>query len=509
MKKIIVGLATVALLGCIGNAKTLKIGLASGAQSMDPYFVNDASTTSILTNIFDTLVTFDKDMKLYANLATSWSNPEPTVWIMNLRKNVQFHNGSKFNADDVIFTFNRMRDWKGSGFKSKLVAFKSIEKVDEYTVKFITKKPYPVFLRKLTYMRILDKETLKDKSNQWIGLNPIGTGAYKLDSWIKGSKITLSVNDKYWQGKGAFNKVIFRPLTNNATRVAAILSGEVDIVNNVPANDVNRIKSSDKLKSIVQPGIRMMFLQMDQDRDNSPYIKTHNGKNPFKDVRVRKALYYGINEDAIIKYVMKDFAAPAAQFAPKTVFGYDPSIKRASFNPVKAKALLVEAGYPNGFEVVLDSPNDRYVNDAQIAQAIASSLAKLDIKVTVNAIPKASFFPKTSKLDTSFFFMGWGSGDADNSSFFDAIVHTNDNKSNGRWNRGRFSNEKVDKLIDLSNSLMNPEERLKVMQEVQRIALVENQIVIPLHYQVDIYAAGKNIDYKPRPDGYITAFEIK
>jgi len=243
MKKIIMGLATVALLCSVGNAKTLKVGLASGALSMDPYAHNETATNSILSNVFDfdALIAFDKDIKTHPGLAVSWTNPEPTVWLMKLREGVSFHNGSKFNADDVVFSFNRVKTWNKSGFKGKVSAIDSVEKIDEYTVKFVTKKPYPVFLRKLTYVNILDKETLespeldknkkeigKVKSDQWIGLNPIGTGPYKLTSWSKGDHIKMDAYKDHWRGVGKFDKVLFRPLTNNATRVAAILSNEVD-----------------------------------------------------------------------------------------------------------------------------------------------------------------------------------------------------------------------------------------------------------------------------------------
>ncbi len=510
MKKIIVALATIALLGTMGFAKTLKIGLASGALNMDPYGHNETATNSILSNIFDTLVAFDKDIKTHPDLAVSWTNPEPTVWIMKLRQGVKFHNGNKFNADDVLFSFDRMKNWNKSGFKGKLSAINSCSKVDEYTVKFVTKKPFPVFLRKLTYMNIMDKETLKGKSDEWIALNPVGTGPYKLVSWSKGDHIKMTANKDYWQGKPYFDNVIFRPLTNNATRVAAILSGEVDIINRVPVVDVKRVENDNKLNSFILPGLRLIYLQMDQFRENSPFIKSPTGKNPFMDVRVRKALYYGINEDAIVKYIMKGYAKPAAQLSPKVVFGYDPSIKRVKYNPVKAKKLLAEAGYPNGFDVVLDSPNNRYINDAQIAQAVASSLAKIGIRVKVNATPKSTFFAETGKLNTSFFLIGWASSDGDASSILDGCVHSYDAKKGyGRYNRGRFSSPKADALIEESAGIMNSEKRLKVLQDAQKVALVDDQCFIPLHYQVDIYAASKKVHFEPRTDSRIWAFDIK
>jgi peptide/nickel transport system substrate-binding protein len=510
MKKIIFSFATIALLCSTVNAKTLKVGLASGALSMDPYAHNETATNSILSNVFDALISFDKDINIHPGLAKSWTNPEPTVWIMKLREGVKFHNGNKFNADDVIFSFNRVKNWNKSGFKGKVSAINSVERIDDFTVKFITKKPFPVFLRKLTYVNILDKETLTGKDDQWIGLNAIGTGPYKLTSWRKGDYIKMDVNKNHWRGIAKFDKVLFRPLTNNATRVAAILSNEVDIINRVPVVDVKRVKNSDKLNFFVQPGLRLIYLQMDQDRDKSPFIKSHDGKNPLKDVRVRKAIYYGINEDAIIKYVMKGYAKPASQLSPSAVFGHDASIKRATFNPKKAKALLTQAGYPNGFEIQLDSPNNRYINDSQIAQAVASSLAKIGIKVKVNATPKSTFFKETGKLNTSFFLIGWASSDGDASSILDGCVHSyNADTGYGRYNRGRYSNKNVDALIEESAGIMDSSKRLKVLQKAQKLAIVDDQNFIPLHYQVDIYASNKNIMFETRTDSRIWAYDIK
>ena len=510
MKRLTVAVAALALVGTMGVAKTLKVGLASGAYTMDPQAFNETATNSILSNIFDTLVRFDENIKVHPDLAESWSNPEPKVWIIKLRKGVKFHNGNTFNADDVVYTFDRIKNWKKSGFKGKVSMIDKVEKIDDYTVKFITKKAFPVFLRKLTYVNMLDKETVEGKSDEWIGLNPIGTGPYKFVLWRKGDQIKMKANPNYWAGKAKFDDLIFRVLSNNATRTAAILSGEVDIINRVPVVDVNRIKNNAKLNTFVKPGLRLIYLLMDQFREKSPYIKSPTGKNPFLDVRVRRALYYGINEDAIIKYIMKGFAAPAAQFHPDVVVGYDPTIKRVKYNPVKAKKLLAEAGYPNGFSVVLDAPNNRYINDAQIAQAVASSMAKIGIKVKVNATPKSSFFPRTAKQDTSFFLIGWASSDGDGSSMLDGVVHSKDDaKGYGRYNNGKYSNPKVDKLIEESDANMNPASRVKEMRKAQHIAIVQDQSIIPLHYQVDIYASSKKIKFTPRTDSRIWAYDIK
>lgn len=507
MKKLI--FFTVLFFTIIGNTQTLKIGLASGALTMDPHAHDEVATISILSNIFDSLVSFDKDLKIYPNLATSWTNPTPKVWIMKLKKDIKFHNGNSFNADDVIFSFNRIKNWEKSGFKGKVNMIVSATKIDDTTVKFVTKKPYPVFLKKLTYVTIMDKETLDGRSDEWLAIHPMGTGPYQFISWSKGDHITLKANPHYWRGKAAYGKLLLKPLSNNATRVAAILSGEVDLIDRVPVMDVMRVKKKHTLNFFEQPGLRLIYLQMDQHRDKSPFIKSANGKNPLKDIRVRRAIYYGIDEEAIVKYIMRGFAIPAAQFSPNAVFGSDPSITRVKHNREKAKKLLADAGYPDGFDIQLDAPNNRYVNDAQIAQAIATTLAKIGIRVRVNAIPKSRFFGKVSHLDSSFFLIGWENSDGDSSSILDSCIHSfSQTEGYGRYNYGRFSNLKVDRLIEESATIMNIQKRLQYMQEAQKSALLDNQCLIPLHFQVDLYAANKKVHFEPRIDGQIWVFDI-
>jgi len=507
MKKVFILLLGLLMCAGVVNAKTLKIGMSSDARSMDPFFHNETTTNSMLSNIFEGLTYFDKDLNVYPVLAKSWKVVGENTWEFKLRQGVKFHNGNDFNADDVIFFFFRIKNWEKSGFKSKVNMIESFVKVDDYTVRITTKGPYPILLRKLSYVKMLDAEFCAGKDDAFLGLNPIGTGPYKYADWRKGESFTITANTNYWRDQPFYSDVIFKPLTNNATRVAAALSGEVDIIDKVPVMDVERIKKASKLNFFMQPGLRLIYLQMDQGRSETPYVK---GKNPFQNVLVRRALYLGINENSIIKHIMKGFAAPAGQLHPEVVFGYDESIKRPAYNVAEAKKLLAEAGYPDGFEVTLDAPNNRYVNDAQIAQAIASSLSRIGIKVKVNALPKATFFPKTDRLDTSLFLIGWASTDGDGSSFLDGITHTHDKeKGYGRYNRGRYSNAKVDALIEKAGITIDEKERLSYLVEAQRIALVEDMSVIPLHFQVDLYASGKKIKFAPRTDSHMYVYDMK
>ena len=496
---------------CVTGAggRTLTVGVASGALSMDPYAFEELATISILSNIFEAPVTLDGELKVRPALASSWENPEPTVWIVHLRKNVLFHNGSRFDADDVVFSFDRIKHWARSGFRGEMAMIDSAEKIDDYTVRFTTSRPFPLFLKKLSRLRILDRETLTGKTDDWIANHPIGTGPYRFIEWRRGDRIVLKADPKYWRGKPYFDDLIFKPLTDSATRVAAILSGIVDLINRIPTMDTKRILSHRKLRFYRRPGLRLIYLQMDQHREHSPYIQTPDGTNPLLDKRVRQALYYGIDEKAIVRYIMSGYALPAGQLSPKAVFGYDPAMKRPGYDPQKAKALLREAGYPDGFTIRLDSPNNRYVNDAQIAEAVAISLAKIGIRVKVNAMPKSRFFGQISRLDTSFFLVGWENVDGDAGSMMSSCIHSHDSKRGyGRYNYGRFSDPRFDRIFESSQEEMDADRRLVLLHEAQRIALVEDQGVIPLHFQVDLYAAKRSIHFTPRLDGQIRAFEI-
>jgi peptide/nickel transport system substrate-binding protein len=505
MKRVLLTLAVFLLLVGSSFAATLNLGVASEAITLDPYVQNETATSSTLSNIFDTLIRFDADYNLVPGLATSWKALDAKTWEVKLRKGVTFHNGNAFNADDILFSFDRFKHWERSGFKGKVSAVEKVEKKDDFTVVFTTKGPYPLFPRKMTYMRIMDKEYCADKTPEFLGTHPVGTGPYVFDKWVKGATLTLHANTKYWAGVPSFDRVIFKALTNDSTRVAAILSNEVDLINRVPVKDINRVKQS---KNFIQkPGLRLIYLQMDHPRADSPYV---TGKiNPFADVRVRRAIYYAINEKNIVKYIMNGFAEPAGQFQPHVVFGYDDSIKRVSFDPAQAKKLLADAGYPNGFEVVMDAPNNRYINDEQIAQAVASDLAKVKIKVKVNAMPKSAYFPKVNSSDSSFNMLGWSNSDGDASSFLDACVHTYDqDKGYGRYNGGRYSNPEVDRLIEESDVTIDQVKRLELMKKAQKIALVDDQNIIPLHYQVDLYAFNNKINFKPRIDSHLYVFEM-
>ncbi len=491
-----------------GTTATLKVATDSPVVSLDPYFHNESPTNSINYNIFDGLLNFDKDLNPYPVLAKSWKQLDNVTWQFTLQKNVRFHNGNPFTADDVVWSFGRAKNNKTSRFKSVVTAIKRIEKIDDYTVNIITRGPYPILLRKLSAVRIMDQEYSEFLSDQELGQIPVGTGPYQLESWYPGKVLRLKANNNYFRGKPAIEKVQVFPYPDDKLRALAILSNYVDLATRIPATEVFHIKANENLTFSTRPGLRLIFLQMDQSRGKSPYIKGINA-NPFKDVRVRKALYYGINEALIIKRVMSGFAQPAGQFYPVPVNGNDPSVTRPAYDLEKAKALLAQAGFKNGFTVVLDSPNDRYINDEKIAQAVALCLSKIGITVEVNAMPKAQFFPKVLNADTSFYLLGWACSDGDGSGFLDATLHAfDDERGYGAYNGGRYANPEVDQLIEDSAMIFDEKKREQVLINAMHKSLIEDQCIIPLHYQVDLYATQKNVVMSPRADTYLYFYDM-
>jgi peptide/nickel transport system substrate-binding protein len=482
--------------------KAIVCGAATEAISFDPYFANEAATNGMNKNIYDTLMENDADLQTRPALAEKWEMADDVTWVFHLRNDVKFHDGQPLTADDVKFSLERCANWPKSMHKVGTSQIKSIEVVNPLTIKVTTNKPFGILDRGLANIMIMSKAYVEKNGDDHQATKPNGTGSYKLAEYVKGDHITLVANENCWRGAPKVKKITVRSLTNQAARTAALLSGEVDFMDGLPVQNVEMIKAKGAYDVVTRPSIRVIFLEFDLARDASPKIVSPTGKNPFKDARVRRAVYLGINEDAIVKHVMNDFALATGALWTKEIFPFDPSVKRLPYDPQKAKELLKEAGYSDGFEVTLDAPNDRYVNDAQIAQAIAADLAKIGIKVKVNAIPKATFFPMVARAETSFCLYGNACPTGDANEFLDNFAHTFDNPPGwAAYNHGRYSNPKIDELIQVAAASVRPEVRSKVMLEAQRI-LLDDTVFIPLHQQVNLWAKAKKVTWKPRADEY-------
>jgi peptide/nickel transport system substrate-binding protein len=515
MKRFAITAITVAALGLAGaaTAQTLRFANAGDPQTMDPYSQNESFTNSVNERVYDYLIARDKQLNLVPSLATSWEQVSPLKWRFKLRQGVKFHDGAPFTADDVVFSINRAKE-PTSQIAVYANAVGAPKKIDETTVEFDLPKVNPIFLEHLQTIFMMNKawceknratkpQDFKNKEETYTVLNANGTGPFMLVKREPGIKTTWKRNPNYWgKFEGNVQEVVYTPIANNATRTAALISGEVDFVLDPPTRDVAKLRNTDGVKIIDGPENRIVFIGMDQFRDE--LINSNvKGKNPFKDVRVRKALYQAVDIETIKAKLMNGQSYPtgANTPSPKAYFA-DPKIEaRLPFDLNAAKALLAEAGYPNGFEVGLDCPNDRYVQDENICVALAGMWEKIGVKVKVVAIPKVNYFPKLEKFDTSLYMLGWGGSITDAETTLTPVLRNPGQGGIGSYNYGRSTNAKFDDLAAKSSVEGDAAKR----KELVLAALTEwkEQVhTIPLHRQVIPWAARSNVTATHRADNF-------
>ena len=486
------------------GAVTFKFANQGDATSMDPHALNESLQLEITGNIYEPLVGRGKKLELEPILATSWKQTAPTVWRFNLRPNVKFHDGTPFTADDVIFSYERAKT-DGSDMKTYVGPIQEIRKIDDLTIDIVTNEPFPILPDTINQWYIMSKswceknnatapvDVRKGKENA-ATLKANGTGPFMLKSREPGVRTVLIPNPNYWTKiESNITEAVFTPIGNAATRVAALVSGDIDMMEPVPLQDVDKLKADPALKVMVGPELRTIFLGMDQSRDELLYSNV-KGKNPFKDKRVRQAFYQAIDEDAIAKTIMRGAATPSGLMIAPGIRGYAKDLNtRLPYDPAAAKKLLTDAGYPNGFIVSMNCPNDRYVNDAQICQAASAMLAKIGVKVNLNAETKATYFPKILSRDTSFYLLGWTPGSYDSHNAIYALIMTPGPKGQGQFNLGSYSNKRVDELGNEIASELDPQKRNAEIAELFKIH--QDEIGhIPLHQQALAWAMKKNVD---------------
>ncbi|UCE31934.1 MAG: ABC transporter substrate-binding protein [Burkholderiales bacterium] len=517
------GALAVAFVALAGNtqAETLRIGLASEATSIDPHFHNLTPNNQIASTIFDGLANQGPNQELLPGLAVSWKPIDDLTWEFKLRQGVKFHDGSDFNADDVVCTFERAPNVPNSpaGF-GLYTKGKTVVKVDDHTVHIKTEKPYPLMVNDVSTINIVsDTKGCKATTEQFNkGEATAGTGPYMFVEYVPGDRIVLKRNDAYWGRKAEFEDVILKPIKSDPARVAALLAGDVDLINDLPTIDVGRMKQEGKVAISEGTSNRIMYLHMDQFRDDSPYISGKDGariKNPLRDVRVRKAISLAINRPAIVERVMEGQAIPAGQLLPKGFFGVSDKLKPLAYDPNTAKKLLAEAGYPDGFKLRIHGPNDRYINDAKIVEAIAQMLTRIGIEADIETLPRSVFFSRASAggkdktPEFSLYLAGWGAGSGEASSPLRSLIHTYDrSKGMGAANRGRHSNAEVDKVIQQALVTVDDARRAALLAQATEMA-IENVAIIPLHYQVNAWGMKKGLSYPARTDEWTVPHEVR
>jgi peptide/nickel transport system substrate-binding protein len=501
------------LMASTAQAVVLRVANQGDAQSMDPHSLNELLQLTFTNNIYEPLVARDKQLGLTPGLATKWTQPNPKVWRFELRRGVSFHDGTPFTADDVVFSFSRAAG-PGSDMQSYTNAFKEVRKIDAHTVEVETLMPFPILPDVLTQVFVMSKKWCEDNKAQApvdrrkgienaASFKANGTGPYRLKERQPGSRTVLVRNGTYWgKVEGNVTEVVFTPIGNAATRVAALLSGEIDLMEPVPLQDVERIKASPKLKVMQGPELRTIFLGMDQKRDELLFSNV-KGKNPFKDKRVRQAFYQAIDIETIRTRVMRGASLPMALMVGPGIRGFSPDQnKRLPYDPAAAKNLLAEAGYPNGFEVALNCPNDRYVNDADICQAVAANLARIGVKVNLQAETKVTYFPKILRRDTSFYLLGWTPSTYDSHNALSALMATPTEKGQGQFNLGAYSSAKVDELTLKIQSETDQAKRNAMIKEAFELHAADVGH-LPLHQQSLAWAMKRNIDLVQLADNYM------
>ena len=494
------------------QAATFRFADQGDSISMDPYALNESLQLSLMGNVYEPLVGRGKQLELIPILATSWKQTAPTVWRFNLRKDVKFHDGTPFTADDVIFSYERAKS-DGSDMKTYVAPIKEIRKIDDFTVDMVTTEPFPILPDTITVWYMMSKswceknnatapvDVRKGKENA-ATLKANGTGPFMIKSREPGVRTVFVANPNYWtKVESNVTEAVFTPIGNAATRVAALISGDIDMMEPAPLQDLERLAADPALKVVQGPELRTIFLGMDQSRDELLYSNV-KGKNPFKDHRVRQAFYQAIDENAIARTVMRGAATPSGVMIAPGIRGFPKDLNtRLPFDPVAAKKLLTEAGYPNGFEVGMNCPNDRYVNDAAICQAVAAMLAKIDVKVNLMVETKVTYFPKILSRDTSFYLLGWtpSSYDAHNQIF--AILMSPGPAGRGQFNLGSYSNKRVDELGLQIASELDQQKREAMIHELYKIH-ADDIGHIPLHQQALAWAMKKNIDLVQLADNF-------
>ena len=490
MRNVLLGAAaTMAVAAVPAQAENVLRWTSQGdALTLDPMGQNEGPTSTMARQIYNPLVERDAEMKLEPSLALSWEPKDGNIWEFKLRQGVKYHDGADFTAEDVVFSFARAQH-EDSDFKGNIKSIVSVTAVDDHTVHIKTDGPNPILPNQLTSIFMMDKgwsekhgvtkpQDFEGKEETYAVRNTNGTGPYIVEKRLPDELTVLSRNPNYWGDAGNVDRIEYRPIKNAATRVAALLSGEVDFVLDAPLQDLKRIESQDGLKVITVNQIRTIFFGMDQGAKElrSSDVK---GKNPLADKRVRQAMYQSLDVKAIQRVVMEGLSFPAGIITSPGVHGFTKTLdERRPFDIAAAKKLMADAGYPNGFSIQLYCPNNRYNNDEKICQAAVAMLAKIGVKVKLEAIPKSQHFPKIKKRETDFYMLGWGVPTLDSHYVFSFLHH-----GKGSWNGTGYVNADVDKWVDAMQAETNLAKRDEMMAKVWA-QVKEDVVYLPIHHQV-------------------------
>ena len=512
-------LASALLLGGAGGAaaQNLTIAIGGSPTSLDPHFYNASPNISLTQHLFDRLVEQDAQARTRPMLAESWRTVEPTIWEFKLRSGVKWHDGRDLTADDVAFTIERVPTVRNSPgtFAGLIRAITRVEVVDPLTIRFHTARPHPLLPTELAAIQIISRHagTGAETEQYNAGTAAVGTGPYRLVSYRSGDRTEFVRNDGYWGRAQPWARVSYRFVANDAARTAALLAGDVDVIDQVPSTDLARLRRDPRISLFEIQGLRLIYLMPNFDRTGEPLFATDNDgrplpRNPFHDVRVRRAMSIAIDRQALADRVMEGTARPTGQWLPEGAFGYNPDVPVPAHDPEGARRLLAEAGYPQGFRIQLNGPNDRYMNDARIIQAVGQMWTRVGVRTAVEAQPWTTFVGRAGRQEYSAFLIGWGSNPDGSHPLRNILATYSRERGWGASNRGRYSNPQVDTLLEQSLSEMDEAKREGMVVDAMRIAM-QDVGVIPLHIQTNIWAARRGFEHTARRDELTRAQDLR
>nr|WP_300309414.1 ABC transporter substrate-binding protein [Halomonas sp.] len=477
---------------------TLRMAYDADPVSLDIHEQLSGGILQLSHMVFDPLVRWTKDYQFEPRLATEWEQVDDTTLRIKLREGVKFHSGNDFTAKDVAWTIERLQ--RSGDFKAIFETIDSVNVVDDHTVEIVTKQPDPLLLNIATYIFPMDsefysgetdsgkaKDEIVKNGNSYASTHVSGTGPFKVTGRQQGVKVEFERFADYWdtESPGNVDHIVLTPINENATRVSALLSGDVDFIAPVPPNDLERVEADPDAKLVTMSGTRIILLHMNQERVEA-----------FKDARVRQAFTYAINQEGIASRLMKGFATPAAQLSPEGYAGHNPDLT-PRYDLEKAKELMAEAGYEDGFSITMMAPNNRYVNDAKIAQAVAAMLAKINVRVDLKTLPKAQYWGEYDNRAADMMLIGWHADTEDSANFFQYLTECpNAETGAGQYNAGNYCNPELDKLLEQANLELDKDKRADMLQQIEQ-GLYDDAAFVPLHWQDLAWASANNADIEP------------
>lgn len=501
----LLGLVTLPWAAALASAQTLTMGVGAPVSSLDPHYHLLRSNNEVGQMLFDSLIATDARAGLQPGLAESWRALSDTVWEFRLRENVRFHDGTPLTTDDIAYTFERIPQMRGPGasFSTMIRPVQRLEIVDDRTIRMHTAGPAPLLPTYMSQVLIVSRRLHAEATTSDFnsGKSAIGTGPFRLVSYANGDRIVMERNEQYWGPKPHWAHLTYRMITNDAARTAALLSGDVDIIDQISTSDLERLRRDSRFHVAETTSLRVMYITLDGTRQPPvPLLTAAGERNPLADPRVRRALDLAIDRRQLVERVMEGAALPTAQFMPPDTYSYIPDRSVPAADAAAARRLLADAGYPQGFQLTLIGSNDRYMNDARVVQAIGQMWTRIGVRTTVEAQPYATFIGRATRREAPAALLTWGNSTGEVSVLLNSVLRTPDrDRGHGAANRLLYSNPAMDSLIAQAEREMDDAKREDLLRRASTIAL-DDRMLVPLYLQNALWAMRSGLTYEARMD---------